>query len=508
MPSKAFAIVTRQLAEAREKRNRGDFVGALANYEKALRTITTDDSQIMAAIELRDAIPVIRGISEYPNIDKLDSAIRTEMVEVLRELRRFDEAYHHARIAYYLDDLVWGPHHNNTAASLHDLGLIEFERHRLAEAEKWFRMSESADKEVSRDLANWQWKWRRMVRANVNASYGYFAEAVHEILTTLPEIRDKLTPYQVAQQLNVAAQLLQNLGEHEQARPLLEEAIEVQSKSAPDHPQLGRLYSNMAVLFLEMLKRDEAEDYMRKATQFGRFAVEVARQQDLPKWLAMEWGVVERWMQKSRWHFERGDKPRSYDIFISFNTQDEAVVRRLHDALEAQGLNVWWFKEQADWNRQRPEGEVRQQILSAIDNSHLVLFIASNTSFTSDWVAEEIKHSINAVVPFILWYPEGVRVVPTEASTRSVATPSRLAEMISYVFRPGVHAFYGYGLRKPDISEIAAAVLKRFISLVPGHPITRKELGGECKGSYLTPTHLMPVFIRDDGRPFFPRLIR
>lgn len=496
------------LEEARAKRSIGELTLSLRYYEAALRMVTPDDEGYARIFALKDAGFPICGVSEAPHTDQMDSQIRSEMVAVLRELHRFEEAYHHARIAHYLDDLLHGSCHNDTAASLLDLGLVEFERGRIREAEGWLRQSQEADDALGSASEDWRVKWRMLVRADLWAGWGFLAEAVNASLTLLSDIEDRLSPYQLVQQLNSGAQFLQNLCEHRRAQKLLERAIGLQREAAPDHPQLGRLFSHLSILLHEQLDFVESDRYACEATRFARFAPEISRRNSLPRHLVEERAQVEAWRQASRRHFEAGGASKPNDILLSFSTRDEATVEGLHDALEATGLRTWWFKEQADWKEQRTDPEIRERVFGAIRDSHLIVCVGSSTSFTSQFVSEEVEYSISVGSPCLIWYPEGVRLRPQEAAQRSTVNPDHLLRMLARLFRPGVFAFYGYGLRGSSIHEVAIAIRERFAAVVPGHPASSRVYSDRLASDVLCPTRLLPTVVDAEGRPIFPTFVR
>ena len=75
--------------------------------------------------------------------------------------------------------------------------------------------------------------------------------------------------------------------------------------------------------------------------------------------------------------------------------------------------------------------------------------------------------------------------------------------MLERLLRPGVYAFYGYGLRQPDVQEMATAIRLRFAALFPGHPASTQFARSEQQEGTLCPTRLWPVLLDDDERPIF-----
>jgi tetratricopeptide (TPR) repeat protein len=501
--------LTNIIEKARSERRDGELSSSLATYEIALRMVTPNDDGFSKVLAFKDAGIPFKGLSEDPEADSVDSSLRSEMVEILREMFRFDEAYHHARIAQYLDELLHGYYHNDNAASLLDLGLIELSRHRPAEAEIWLRKSEEVDASLLvSDPDNFRIQHRLLARAELWAHWGHLKQQAETFLMILPKIENLLEPYTLVQHLNSGSQAMQNLNEHELARQLLLRAIKIQEERAPDHPQLGRLYSNLALVRLEQLEFSDAKRFSEDATRLERFIPEKHRFEELPRVFSDERTHIEGWMNSSRRYFEEGGTRKSYDIAISFNTRDESVVETLRSELEQLGLRTWWFKEDRNWDRPMADSEIEERVHKAISNAHMVVFVGSNTSFTSQFVLDEVDHAYSVRAPFLIWYPEGVRIKPTEVARRSNSSPDHLMKFFSNLLRPGVFAYYGYGLRKPDVSAIATAIKDRFTSLVVGHPISiqYQEMGVRCDVLY--PTRLWPVFVDDDGQPIFPGMVR
>jgi tetratricopeptide (TPR) repeat protein len=499
----------------------GELERALATYEQALRRVTPDDSVLRRVIADQDAGHPVRGRCDDPAMVIRDTQVRAEMVAILRELRRFDEACVHARIALHLDLLLeqicpgTPPGlkvrcRNAVAASCHDLMLIEGERNHPRQEMDWLLASEAIDAELG-EVAEVRGvtRWRALARAGARARRGLLEEALRADQEAFPLVERTLTPHQVAQHLNESAQWLQNLGEHGEAETRLRRAIRIQSAEAPDHPQLGRLHSNLALLLHERLEFEEADECAARAVGSG---IAVAAPERAPHYVGVvgsDRAELQAWMAASERHFSSsGGARRRHDVFISYNRRDEQAVETLRVALEARGLRVWTFQGELDWEQPKTDDQIRQRVFGAIADAHLVVLVTTGTSLTSMFVAEEVHHSLSLSVPVLTWYPRGVRLHPSAAAVRSDTSEEHLRTMLGRLFRPGVHAFYGSGLRGDPGREIARAVAARFARLSPGHPaVPALQEAGDLEGA-LCPTRLWPVLVDADGQPLFPGLLR
>ncbi len=75
----------------------------------------------------------------------------------------------------------------------------------------------------------------------------------------------------------------------------------------------------------------------------------------------------------------------SNQIFISYATADDAVVKELREALEARGLAVW-----AD-SRELSGGEpLRTRVQKAIEQAPQFLVVLGPKTANSPWVQEEV----------------------------------------------------------------------------------------------------------------------
>src|SRR3954452_15285134 len=87
------------------------------------------------------------------------------------------------------------------------------------------------------------------------------------------------------------------------------------------------------------------------------------------------------------------------DVFLSYSRRDADFVRRLADALEARGKEVWVDVEGIR------DGEVFPAALrSAVEGSDSFVFVISPASVASDFCAQEVDHAVELgkrIVPLV-----------------------------------------------------------------------------------------------------------
>jgi tetratricopeptide (TPR) repeat protein len=428
------------IEQARSCALAGDLEGALREYEIALRMVTPDDYEIEYAMALAAAQKRFSSTSADPRADALDSGLRAEIVDVLRHLGRFAEARHHAEIALYLDRFLGN--HNDISASLHDLGLINLALGQEEKALEYFQESDAIDSELrSSGQVGGALDFRKLIRGGVLADYGFMQEALMEIEGALPRIENNFPePLKVVDALNSASQALQNLGEHARAIDFLRRAIRLQQSISSSHPQLGRLYANLAIIFHERRDFKSCEDWLGRLREMPPTLAERSSGYSLADLLGEERRRQESWIAAGA-REDGGGRTKSHDVFVSYNTKDEAVVAQLHDALERFGLSAWTFKEFEDWQSLKPVSEIVRAVESEIERSRLVLIVATGTSITSEYVFAEIRHALAKDIPVAVWYPSGVRLVPQDAATRTDLSADRLRAIKQKLVGFGVHAF-------------------------------------------------------------------
>lgn len=80
-----------------------------------------------------------------------------------------------------------------------------------------------------------------------------------------------------------------------------------------------------------------------------------------------------------------GDPVQFYSCFISYNHQDKAFARRLHDGLQGRGIRCWLDEKQMN-----PGDDIYEQIDRGIRIWDKVLLCCSKHSLTSGWVDNEM----------------------------------------------------------------------------------------------------------------------
>lgn len=95
-------------------------------------------------------------------------------------------------------------------------------------------------------------------------------------------------------------------------------------------------------------------------------------------------------------------KSKKYDVFISYSRKDIDEVKNLVDFIKQKLPDItYWF----DITGIESGDEFEEKIISAINNSSLVLFMISNNSMNSGWTKDEVTYAKNIgkkVVPILL----------------------------------------------------------------------------------------------------------
>lgn len=489
------------LDAARAARDSGNFSAAIASYLEALRIITPDDSQIEFAMAVQQL--GASALVEAPDLDIIDSSIRSELVSLYRSQGEAKNARHHAEIAWYLDTVVHGEEHNNTSASYHDLALVHLDLGNPDEAMKCFRKSEAIDQTAPvAQSAPKEIAWRAIMRGSILANYGYVEQAARYAVQTMDRLLQLFPtdPVKLVRAYDRGCQSLQNLGEHALARPYYEEAV----KLARSHDMpVGLRF--ILLTNLVMLLEEQGD--------FGAASARAKELNDLSKGnrecsasILEQTQLIDRWRERSATIAVRAPQPW-HDLFISYSTKQDDLIRRLHVELERRGITAWTFRESDDWRTERSNDEILNRMRAEIERSGMLLAVSSSTSLTSRFVAAELDHAIAKDVPVLMWYPEGVRLQPEVASTWSATSPDDLRAFTLRLSRPGVFSYYGYGLRDQGVSVIADAIVKRFTMIYPSHRSAASHSATRCVREGLDPTRLWPVVIDSEGTPLIPELM-
>jgi tetratricopeptide (TPR) repeat protein len=489
--------------QAKVARAHGDLLAALDLYSRALRTVTPDDTQIDLAI----AIVGIggKGKCDFPVEDKLDSRLRSEIVSILIELRRYDEAYHHACIALYLDMTVYGRLSSDTSASYHDMAMIHKARRQVDEAIKYYRESEDIDKcEAVRKENPSGVEFRALRRAAEYADLGYIEEAARFYEEHLNRIDQwDFDLHRKAGIINAGTQCLQSLGEHALAQKYLKRGIAIQQSQAAADPLLGVLYSNLACLLHERCDFKGADEYDQKVKDHAGYA-RVYDINLIVDSLADDRRIIEHWLEHAKRGSDDGEGRGENDFFLSFSIQDDVIVEQLCRSLESFGLSVWKYRRDQGNTGQLPRETIINNLHSALDTCRMAVIVSTGASIASEWVYAEIRHALDGDIPVVVWYPDGLRLCPLAAATWTNTTSNRLRELTMRFFGPGIYSYFGYGLRERNINVIADAIIKRFALMFPNDKHARSLLSMPNVQKALDGTRMPPVFVDQTGKPLVP----
>ncbi|MEM8773222.1 MAG: SUMF1/EgtB/PvdO family nonheme iron enzyme, partial [Pseudomonadota bacterium] len=100
------------------------------------------------------------------------------------------------------------------------------------------------------------------------------------------------------------------------------------------------------------------------------------------------------------------------DVFISYSRNDREIVRKIADALTAEGMQVWWDPE-------IPPGETFANVIDRnLKESACILVVWSKSSVTSNWVQEEaddglVRHTLIPVMIDDVELPRGFKRLQT-----------------------------------------------------------------------------------------------
>lgn len=104
------------------------------------------------------------------------------------------------------------------------------------------------------------------------------------------------------------------------------------------------------------------------------------------------------------------------DVFISYSRRNEAFVRRLREALGAEGKDVWLDKEDIG-----PAVEWRRDIELAIEGADIFAFVITPDSLVSEHCRRELEHAVakrKRLAPVLHREPDGLSV-PEELASRN-----------------------------------------------------------------------------------------
>ena len=89
---------------------------------------------------------------------------------------------------------------------------------------------------------------------------------------------------------------------------------------------------------------------------------------------------------------------KKYDVFISYSRKDKIIVSEITRLLDASSITYW-----VDTEKIHMGGEFMADIVDAIENSTITLFISSYDSNNSIYTAKEVALAFNAgkyIIPY------------------------------------------------------------------------------------------------------------
>lgn len=115
-----------------------------------------------------------------------------------------------------------------------------------------------------------------------------------------------------------------------------------------------------------------------------------------------------------------------YDVFISYSSKDKEIVNEIKKMMEDNSISYW-----LDTEKVHIGGEFMADIVDAIENSKITLFISSANSNNSIYTAKEVALAFNAgkyIIPFKIdnsSFNKNLQFVLTDLNCISAVPPSR-----------------------------------------------------------------------------------
>src|SRR5262245_17567694 len=109
------------------------------------------------------------------------------------------------------------------------------------------------------------------------------------------------------------------------------------------------------------------------------------------------------------------------DLFVTYPRKDQALVRRMCEALKERGREAW-----VDWEDIPPSAKWRSEIEGAIEAAEMFVFVLSPDSVHSAVCAEEIRHAVDSkkrLIPLV--YGPSDRSDRTERQGRTAVVQPR-----------------------------------------------------------------------------------
>ncbi len=217
------------------------------------------------------------------------ATVRNTIGNIYKSFTRFEEAEKHLSFALSTRIRELGDDHLDTAESMNDLCELRVYQGRLKEAQRLCRAAlairqrrlDNGDARIAESLNNLGLILRRggrsheaepLYREALVIRRGVYARL--RAGTTATDKQLKTARNNVAQTLNNLAGLLarKDSGKaKEQARRYYTEALRLRRESlGPDHPEVGKMYNNLAYFFKSNGELDQAATYFHKALDIWR----------------------------------------------------------------------------------------------------------------------------------------------------------------------------------------------------------------------------------------------
>lgn len=424
----------------------------------------------------------------------IESSILSRLVQIQRRLKCHDKAKGYAKRELDLDEKKYEiedsiENLNDLAASNLDLGLVLMEQGQIIKAEDYFEESKKHDESILLREPGMTHVFPRIIsRAGGMAVLGH----LHKAYDAAEEALKHLNPIRIGHDRYAAdcadiAQTFQNIGEHLKAKELTERAIEIFIESGKSqHPQMERFLSNLGIILNEMFLNEESVKKMYEASQISFSPESKLHNLFLASKFGNETGLE-----------EKGFK---HDFFLSYNEENKAEASELHNILENLGLDVWTFKEKEDWQKKRPDEQIIEEGREKIAQCRCLLLIVTGTSLTSNYVLDEIRTALKQEMKIMCWYPEGMRVIPIEASTSSTRDSKIIEDIGRSLLDDNVSNLFGYRKKDNNINEVANAFLFRILATYPNHPLNNHYQLDDLRNKVRHMTRRSrPIFINSKG---------
>jgi len=131
-----------------------------------------------------------------------------------------------------------------------------------------------------------------------------------------------------------------------------------------------------------------------------------------------------------------GESDGSWDVFISYSSDDATHAAALEEALRNQGISVWRDKQ-----RLKPGQHIDQAIPLALREARTVVVIWSSSSIRSDWVKHEASYAaVEGKLACLFVEPLHFNALPSmyrdyhaDPVSRTIANPAKLIERIAEI---------------------------------------------------------------------------